>query len=71
MAAIPIILGFPLTMWLGALTLISLLITATLGYGFYKQKIHRIPFTYHMYAAALTLLLALIHIASVIYLYYL
>lgn len=69
MAPVPFILGFPLTMWMGGVTFILLLSTATIGLIIYKGW-KRIPLKYHMYCALATIISALIHISLVIYLYY-
>ena len=70
MAAVPIILGQPLTIWAGLVTFVSFLTTAGLGFAFHKGLL-RFPFRYHIYAATTTLILAIIHVSLVVYLYYL
>jgi hypothetical protein len=58
-----LIFGYPLIMYLGILTLISLLSTATVGYLVFsgKAKPPIITFTTHRFLAYTTIGLALIH----------
>jgi hypothetical protein len=53
-----LIFGRPLIMYLGLLTLLSLLTTATVGYLVHKGKV---PFKWHVRSVAVTLTLAIIH----------
>jgi hypothetical protein len=69
MARIPIILGFPATMWMGGVTFTLLLSTALIGLTIHKGW-KDIPIKYHMYFALATIVSALIHISLVVYLYY-
>jgi hypothetical protein len=55
-----LIFGKPLIMYLGVLTLISFLITATLGMMIIKG-IGKIPFKFHLIMATISIFLALIH----------
>jgi hypothetical protein len=50
----------PLVIWLGALTLLALLFTASIGYTTVKG-IKWVPFKYHPLMAITTILIALIH----------
>ncbi|MFA6255937.1 MAG: hypothetical protein WC606_02015 [Candidatus Absconditabacterales bacterium] len=54
-----LILGKPLTMYLGILTFLAFSTTATLGFLIHKG--YRIPFKIHPTVAAISLLLAVIH----------
>jgi hypothetical protein len=54
------ILGIPLAFYLGAATLIGLIGTAILGMLVLREG-SKIPFTWHVNAARLTIALALIH----------
>jgi cytochrome b561 len=54
------ILGIPLVVYLGAITLISFIITALLAI-LTKKRIRRIPFKYHWTAAYLSLALGVLH----------
>lgn len=55
-----LILGKPLILYLGALTLISFLFTATIAL-LNKKGIHRIPFKWHPRMAVFSITLAFIH----------
>lgn len=55
-----LIFGKPLIMYLGILTLSSLLITAYIGYTNFKGDA-KIPFVWHPRMARLTIALAVIH----------
>lgn len=55
-----LILGKPLIMYSGILTLLSLLFTASIAYANAK-KIRWMPFQYHPQIAFITIILALIH----------
>jgi hypothetical protein len=55
-----VILGLPVIAWGGILTLVSMLMTATLGYLFYTGKV-RFPFYWHPTMAITTITLALLH----------
>jgi len=57
--AITMIWFLPLFAWLGLLTLLSLLTTASYGYMLFKGKVR--SFRTHMMLAATTITLALIH----------
>ncbi|MBU0531113.1 hypothetical protein KJ910_01265 [Patescibacteria group bacterium] len=57
--AYTLFLGLPLVAWGGIATLISVLITATLGAIFHKK--HSIPFKWHVTAAVVTIILAFGH----------
>jgi len=54
------ILGKPLVMYLGILTFLSLLFTASIGYATVKG-IRWVPFKYHPAMAATTITLATMH----------
>jgi hypothetical protein len=54
------ILGIPLAIWFGILTIISLVITGILGLAVYKFK--KNVFKYHMFFAFLTISLAIVHL---------
>lgn len=54
------ILKIPLAIWFGILTIISLFITA--GLGFANYKLHKNVFKQHMFFAFLTIILAIIHL---------
>jgi hypothetical protein len=69
MAPIPIILGFPATMWVGGVTFTLLVCTALIGLTIHKGW-KDIPIRYHLYFVVATIISALIHISLVIYLYY-
>jgi hypothetical protein len=58
-----LIFGYPLIMYLGILTLLSLLSTATVGYLVFsgKAKPPIITFSMHRFLAYTTITLALIH----------
>lgn len=64
-----LIFGKPLIMYLGITTLLFFLITATLGYGIVKG-IGKIPFKFHMIAADISIVLALIHAVLGILIYF-
>ena len=55
---------FPIAIWFGIFTFLSLVITLSLGIAFHRY--HKPVFRYHRFFAFLTLLLALIHITYVI-----
>lgn len=55
-----LIFGKPLIMYLGIITLLSFLITATIGVMIIKG-IGKIPFKYHKIMAAISIALAIIH----------
>ncbi len=55
-----LIFGKPIIMYLGILTLLSFLVTASIGFLNY-HGIHKIPFKWHPRMAALSLSLAFIH----------
>ena len=57
--AITMIWFLPLFAWLGLLTLLSLLTTASYGYMLFKGKVR--SFRTHMMLAATTITLAIIH----------
>jgi len=69
MAAVPFILGLPVTIWMGGVTLTFLLATLLIGLSIRKGWA-RIQFKYHMYAAVATLISAVIHASLVYYLYF-
>ncbi len=54
------ILGKPLIMWLGVITLLSFLFTALIAF-LDKKGINKIPFKWHSILAKVSLLLAIIH----------
>jgi hypothetical protein len=59
-----LIFGKPFIMYLGIITLISFLFTASIGFfSYYKKKfkINYIPFKWHPRMAAISIILALIH----------
>lgn len=58
--AYTLILGKPLIMWGGIITLTSFLFTAYISYSNNKGD-HRIPFKWHPRMAAVSLILALFH----------
>ncbi len=58
------ILGLPVAVWFGILTITSLFTTASLGVAVYK--FHKRVFKYHMFFAFLTLSLAVIHLVLII-----
>lgn len=58
--AFQVFLGLPLIAWGGLATLISLLITATLGFLFHTGRAH-FRFVWHIRVAITTLTLALLH----------
>jgi len=58
-------LAFTLTILFGALTLLSLLTTATLGVLILKGKFN-IPFPWHPRMAALTIVFAITHVTLVV-----
>lgn len=55
-----LIFGKPLIMYMGIATIISLLVTASIGYMNYKGHTF-IPLKWHFFMAKITLVLALIH----------
>lgn len=57
--AITMIWALPLFAWLGLLTFLSLITTASYGYMLFKGKVR--SFKTHMALAATTILLALVH----------
>ena len=59
-AYFPILLGKPLIMYLGIMTFLSLIFTASIGYASY-HGIKWIPFKYHPWMAMITIVLAVIH----------
>ena len=63
------ILGLPLVIWLGILTFLSLVTTATLGILVLKG-LYNIPFRWHMRMAAVTVFFAVIHVSLVILQYF-
>jgi len=63
------ILDFPLTIIFGILTLLSLVTTASLGVLVFKGR-YNIPFKWHMRMAAVTIVLAAIHVFLVILRYF-
>jgi hypothetical protein len=62
------IAGLPLVVWLGLLTLLSLLSTATYGYLLFKGRI-RGTITRHMTLAFATVVIALVHATFALSLY--
>ena len=60
-----IILGLPIAFFFGFVTLISLIMTLTIGFLVYKGK-YNIPISWHFRMAGLTIVLALIHVTLVI-----
>ncbi len=60
-----VILGIPLAFYLGAATIIALIITATFGMLVLREGSH-VPFNWHVNMARLTIALALVH-ALVVY----
>lgn len=58
--AFTLILGKPVVMYMGILTFLSLLTTATVGWQAFKGY-NYIPFKWHPRLAALTIILATIH----------
>jgi hypothetical protein len=54
------ILGKPLVMWLGIVTLLCLLFTAAISV-MNKKGIHKIPLKWHSRMAGITIVLAIIH----------
>ncbi|PKG33522.1 MAG: hypothetical protein CW742_02565 [Methanoregula sp.] len=58
--AYTLILGKPLVLWLGLLTLLSVLFTATVAI-LNRHGIHTIPARWHPRFAAIAIILALIH----------
>lgn len=55
-----LIFGKPVIMYVGIITLVSFLFTATIGFLNLKG-IHKIPFSWHPKMAALSIILAVIH----------
>ena len=64
-----LIFGKPLIMYLGIITLLSFLITATLGVMIIKG-IGKIPFKWHMTMAVISIALTVIHGVLGILIYY-
>ena len=60
-----IILGLPIAFFFGFATLISLIVTLTIGALVYKGK-YGIPISWHLRMAGLTIVLAIIHVVLVI-----
>ena len=60
-AYFPIFLGRPLIMYLGILTLLSLLFTAYAGYANFRGLRYAPPFSWHLKLAITTVALAIIH----------
>lgn len=58
--ALTILWGLPVQTWLGVLTLILLISTATAGFLYYKRIIV-FPFKVHPMLAAITIVVAIIH----------
>jgi hypothetical protein len=58
------VLGFPLAVWFGIITIISLVITAVFGILFHNY--HKPVFRYHKFFAFFTIIIAIIHIILVI-----
>lgn len=56
-----LVFGKPVIIYVGLLTLLSLLFTASIGYTNYKG-IKGLPFKYHPLMAAITITLAAIHV---------
>ncbi|HVP25138.1 MAG TPA: hypothetical protein VMS81_04075 [Methanomicrobiales archaeon] len=63
--AVILIFGIPLAFYLGAATLIALIMAATLGMLVLKEG-SNVPFAWHLNMARLTIVLAIIH-AMVVY----
>ena len=59
--AYSLILGKPLIMYMGILTLLSFLFTASIAILNEKFNIHIIPFKWHPRMAAISIILAIIH----------
>jgi hypothetical protein len=55
-----VILGLPLAIWLGAATLLALVATAVLGTLIMKGE-SKVPFSWHVNLARLTVLVAILH----------
>lgn len=55
-----LIFGRPLIMYLGIITLMSFIITATIGI-LYKKGLAKIPFKWHPRMAIASIILALVH----------
>ncbi|OPY38991.1 MAG: hypothetical protein A4E35_00223 [Methanoregula sp. PtaU1.Bin051] len=62
-------LAFTLTLLFGALTLVSLLTTATLGVLVLKGK-YDIPFPWHPRMAAVTIVFAIVHVTLIVVRYF-
>jgi len=62
------ILGIPLAIWFGILTIISVFITAGLGIAMHSYK--KDVFEYHKFFAFLTLVLALVHATLAVMLWF-
>jgi hypothetical protein len=54
------VFGFPFLLYLGAITLLSFLLTASIAV-MNKKRIHAIPFKWHPRMAALSIIIAVIH----------
>ncbi|MCX6762897.1 MAG: hypothetical protein NT093_03920 [Candidatus Moranbacteria bacterium] len=54
-------LGLPLVAYLGMVTLLLLLFTATVGFLNFKMITNVIPFKWHPRLAALTIIFAIVH----------
>lgn len=55
-----VILGKPIIFYIGILTIVSLLTTATIG-AMNRRRIRVIPFKWHVRIATVTIILALVH----------
>lgn len=62
------VLGYPLAMWIGIITFISL--SLSIAFGIALHKYHKPVFRYHMLFAFLTIILAAIHVILVILMLY-
>jgi hypothetical protein len=61
-----LLIGVPITVWLGAATLLAAVLTAILGRTLSRGS-SRIPFHWHVYLGRATVLLALISAATGLY----
>ncbi len=59
--ALFLVFGKPLIIYLGILTALSFLFTASIGFMNFKGLAHRIPFRWHPRMAVISIILALIH----------
>lgn len=59
-AYLPILFGKPLVMYLGILTFLALIFTASIGYASFRG-LRWVPFKYHPWMALTTIILAIIH----------